>query len=738
MLITKAYDPRNVWVGPSNGPSDYPQTTFDGTKVVFESEATNLSDVGNTRRNAFVWEKDRQYSWQLPQKATGNPYKNGGTYRPDISGDGSVVVFQSAATDMHPKATNGYVQIFAHRLDGSTNIELISQDRNGAQGADDSEKPILGGTGAKVLYSTRARNIKIHAADHPDWRLWAAILAERANPTSYEDLSFDYQTSLYRQARGHDLSPDETCVLVGRQLVDSSQPYWGSIRNLRAGQDRRVTLPPGSTGPYPLDQGKIINENREVAWWSGDDSVLGIRYARFHITAPMVTVEPATYTGSPVVPKVTVMNAGSHVDYTKYAVTASDNVDAGDTAIITVKGVGFWLGEVRKYFTIKPANITFVSVTEIPTQSWTGAPLTPEPTIRFEGKTLVKDRDYTLTHSTNTAPGTGWVEITGKGNFTGSRSRSFKILATHTIAGPTQLDTSAEIARAAFPSGATTAIIAKGDHWADALAGGPLAAVKDAPILLAIGDSLAPSVKAALQTLGVESAIILGGERAIRPGIVTEIEGMGITTRRLSGTTHYETADKIANEVIATHMASDPLWKGTALFASGHAPFDALSASPLAVKSESPIFLVDRSADSLTPMVTKWRLRISRSIALGGTAVIPETLYSQMPGTKLRWMGTNWWDTSITIAQNCVASEGMKWDGLAIARGDKPYDALAGGVLQGGRGSVLLLSKQTELPQPTFDVLRAQRSRINNITFLGGEKALYPAVRTSVNQALGG
>ena len=51
------------------------------------------------------------------------------------------------------------------------------------------------------------------------------------------------------------------------------------------------------------------------------------------------------------------------------------------------------------------------------------------PTITYNNKTLKKDTDYTLSYSNNINAGTATITITGKGNFTGTTSKTFSISA---------------------------------------------------------------------------------------------------------------------------------------------------------------------------------------------------------------------------------------------------------------------------------------------------------------------
>ena len=76
----------------------------------------------------------------------------------------------------------------------------------------------------------------------------------------------------------------------------------------------------------------------------------------------------------------------------------------------------------------KRALIGNASVT-ISDQTYTGKALTPVTTVTLDGKTLVKDKDYTVTYSNNINVGTATVTITGCGAYTGTIQKTFKILS---------------------------------------------------------------------------------------------------------------------------------------------------------------------------------------------------------------------------------------------------------------------------------------------------------------------
>ena len=80
---------------------------------------------------------------------------------------------------------------------------------------------------------------------------------------------------------------------------------------------------------------------------------------------------------------------------------------------------------------ISSANVTLSTTS----YTYNGKAKKPTATVTLNGKTLKKDVDYTVKYSSNTAIGKAKVTISGKGNYKGTVSKTFKILpAKQTIA----------------------------------------------------------------------------------------------------------------------------------------------------------------------------------------------------------------------------------------------------------------------------------------------------------------
>ncbi len=141
-----------------------------------------------------------------------------------------------------------------------------------------------------------------------------------------------------------------------------------------------------------------------------------------------VSVSSPTYTGSALTPSVTVTyNSKTLVNGTDYIVSYSNNVNAG-TASVTLTGKGSYSGTKTVNFTINKRNASDFTVDSISSKTYTGSAIKPSVTVKYGGKALVSGTDYSVVYSNNVEAGTATIKITGKGNFTGTKSVTFKII----------------------------------------------------------------------------------------------------------------------------------------------------------------------------------------------------------------------------------------------------------------------------------------------------------------------
>jgi putative cell wall-binding protein len=194
-----------------------------------------------------------------------------------------------------------------------------------------------------------------------------------------------------------------------------------------------------------------------------------------------------------------------------------------------------------------------------------------------------------------------------------------------------------------------TAIVATGEKFADALAAGPATkgvfdwygnVYGNLPLVLTRSGSLDPAASSQMKNLGIEQAVVVGGEDVVKPAVASSIEGLGADVYRIAGADRYATATAVADWITAdprpTSTTAGGLgfdedaegWEG-AYLATGEKFADALAGAPLAGGSGSPLLLT-RSA-SLSAPTEAWLKKNAADYgwvtALGlGSAVSSATL----------------------------------------------------------------------------------------------------------------
>ena len=150
--------------------------------------------------------------------------------------------------------------------------------------------------------------------------------------------------------------------------------------------------------------------------------------SRISISKASVTLSTSTYAydGKAKTPSVTVKVGGKTLKKdTDYTVSYSNNTKIG-TAKVTITGKGNYTGSISKTYSIKN-NFKKATISGISNKSYTGKNITQSITVKYNGKTLKNGTDYTVSYSNNKKVGTATVKITGKGSYTGTITKTFKI-----------------------------------------------------------------------------------------------------------------------------------------------------------------------------------------------------------------------------------------------------------------------------------------------------------------------
>ena len=150
--------------------------------------------------------------------------------------------------------------------------------------------------------------------------------------------------------------------------------------------------------------------------------------SRISISKASVTLSTSTYAydGKAKKPGVTVkLNGKTLKNGTDYTVSYSNNTKVG-TAKVTITGKGNYTGSVSKTYSIKN-NFKKATISGISNKSYTGKNITQSITVKYNSKTLKKGTDYTVSYSSNKNIGTATVKVAGKGSYTGTITKTFKI-----------------------------------------------------------------------------------------------------------------------------------------------------------------------------------------------------------------------------------------------------------------------------------------------------------------------
>lgn len=317
--------------------------------------------------------------------------------------------------------------------------------------------------------------------------------------------------------------------------------------------------------------------------------------------------------------------------------------------------------------------------------------------------------------------------------------------ATERLAGDRREATAAEIAAAGWPDGADQVLLAAAGSFPDALAGGPLAAAVDGPLLLTGAEELSAATAEALLALAPETVTVLGGESAVGAAVRERLEADGYGVRRIAGPERTGTAAAIATALETATATADRAF----LAAAGDFP-DALSAAPPAGLLGAPVLL---SGATDLPESTTARIEdggLDEVVVVGGAAAIGPDVLDQLDdlGVEVtRLAGEDRFGTARAVNRwaagelDCGSGAEPCLDpgGLLVARGDAFPDALAGGPLAVRRRQLLTILPSVDVEaNPSAAAYLAERGPgLDLVTLLGGRAGLSSYQQWQLDQLAG-
>lgn len=293
------------------------------------------------------------------------------------------------------------------------------------------------------------------------------------------------------------------------------------------------------------------------------------------------------------------------------------------------------------------------------------------------------------------------------------------------IAGDNRYMTAVELSKKAYEF-SSVVVLATGENFPDALAGGVLASHYDAPLLL-VRDrpDVLDLVLEEMKRLDVREVILLGGDLAISAEVEKVIRNVIPATRRIAGSNRYETAHLIAGEIGLPEG-------GHVFLASGVSYPDALSIGPVAAFQSTPVLLTH--PDRLLPEleVALEELGVRRITLIGGPRAISPEVESILEERFIlaRIQGDAREDTALEIAK-CYFTNPCEF---LFSSGENFPDGLVGGYYAALNKLPLLLVRDRGVRASVREYLAARE--VESLTLLGGPLAIGEAIERELAELL--
>jgi len=183
--------------------------------------------------------------------------------------------------------------------------------------------------------------------------------------------------------------------------------------------------------------------------------------------------------------------------------------------------------------------------------------------------------------------------------------------------GADRYDTGLKVVNGTFSS-ASTAIVATGRSFPDALSATGVAGKLKAPVILVDGvrAAVTGATLSTLANLGVTDVVIAGGTGAVSSGIEAQLKAAGYNVTRYGGADRYSTAALINNKFFPEGSTD------TMFLATGENFPDALAGGALAGPLGAPMYLSRTGCTPVSVHNSIVALSPSKTAVLGGTSVV--------------------------------------------------------------------------------------------------------------------
>lgn len=278
------------------------------------------------------------------------------------------------------------------------------------------------------------------------------------------------------------------------------------------------------------------------------------------------------------------------------------------------------------------------------------------------------------------------------------------------LAGSDRAATAVEVSKERFGyKEADSVVVVGANALIDGLSAAPLAAAKNAPVLIAgkngLDNGSLAEIERACKDLSNKTVYIVGGENSVSYAAKKQLEDkFGAVVVRLAGDDRYDTSLEVDHRLVKDAQAST-----TRFVVGGNGAADAMSASAVAAKKTagkvSPILVVKKDGIKATTR-TYLAGKVAQAYVVGGTSTAStqvfkdiEKVINQTPDVNnatvnkvKRLSGEDRYATNLAVINEFYANP--KANGLAVVSGKTQYlvDAQTAGAFAADRGLAVLLT----------------------------------------------
>jgi len=298
---------------------------------------------------------------------------------------------------------------------------------------------------------------------------------------------------------------------------------------------------------------------------------------------------------------------------------------------------------------------------------------------------------------------------------------------------------------------ADAVVLARGDAYADALAGGPLAAWVEGPLLLTKSTSLPSNVRAEIQRVLAPTGkvYLLGGTGSISPGVESTIASMGYKPVRIGGANRFEVAVNIAKAIpsTSTFFITNGMNFPDALAAGNAASSYTLGAKYDETGTYLPVVMLFTNDTTMPAVSGNFAVQRAQEhgdtwalMTAGGAGNTAAVRAFGADNIGYPYVGHSRYDTATLIDQDVFTDD----QGLLInpyvglVDGTNYPDALTGSVMLSGLTAPLMLTPPTKLDPSTATFLRNHAGDSTDVGYVhvfGGPASVSDSVMFAARTA---